>query len=87
LAGLSGHSSDAIEVSVVVQDDESCGLGGSGDEQVRDFSASLMFGGQEALNLFGASHIGAGRLDELKLVQSFGEPIPLVHIAGRVADL
>src|SRR5579871_5018686 len=87
LAGLAGHLGNELKVGVVVQQRESGALGGSGDQQIRDFSSPLASRGQESLDLTGPTQVFIRGLDKLEHGQVGHVLVPLPSVAAPVADL
>src|SRR5258708_17173729 len=57
LAFLSGHRGDAVEVCVIVQDNQTCFLGGRSDQKVGYFSSPLTSTREHPLHLPSPFHM------------------------------
>ena len=75
-AFLSGHRGDAVEVCVVVQNDQAGILGRRSDQEVRHFSSPLASTREHPLHLARPLHMTCLCLNQVKRAQSILELVP-----------
>jgi hypothetical protein len=61
-------------------------FGRSRDQQLRDFASPLTLSREQTLNMQRSANVSGCRLDRVERGQRTDEPIPLIGIAGRIAD-